>query len=463
MGTSGFYLLTNAVLPTAVAAGLAFTLNNPAKKFGVSSATGGRRIERRPVPLVGGIAIFVATLICLFFIPMNQDIAILFGLSVPIFLIGALDDTIDLNAPVKLPIEILCALAWVFHFNSSELLLSQFGIPALLAQLLTVFWIVGVTNAMNLSDGIDGLTGGLSALTAVVLIFACPTSPFLPLWTAMTFAILGFLPFNFSRRFKTFLGDSGSLWLGFALACTASASRFTSSPLSDLSIILSLFCYSEFDTIYSVIRRTKASTPIMTGDHFHIHHQIRQLGFGALASTSIILSVTLLVVISFVFSALAKSYSSAIGTTLVALVLFAIVIRSASASRLRLRKSGSVLVAQSVQGREPNLFSAQPLQDSLIAILNVDQMFDAIPILEDSLVQEAAACIQKLSMEFEIRVEKSELHLFAAKAEAATAVTKISEALAAGLKMRRQEDGSLGRFVTFFETPAETQPTTKAA
>ena len=463
MGASSLSLLTNAVLPAAVAAGLVFTLNHPAKKFGVSSETGGRRIERRPVPLVGGIAIFLASLLCLFFVPMNHNIAILFGLSLPVFLIGAFDDTVDLNAPVKLPIEIVCAAAWVLHFNSGDLLLSQLGLPALLAQILTVFWIVGITNAKNLSDGIDGLSGGLSLLIAVILIFACPTSVFVPLWTTIAFAIVGFLPFNFSRRFKTFLGDSGSLWLGFVLACTASASRFTFSPLGDLFIILSLFCYSEFDTLYSVLRRMRASAPIMTGDHFHTHHQIRQLGFSALASTCIILSVNLLVALSFIFSAVVNKYSSAFASTAVAIFLFVVVTRSSSASRQRLRKAGGLLIAQSLQSRRPNLFGSQDPQDSLVAILDTDRMFDAIPFLENRLLQEAAACVQKLSLEFEIRIEEKCLHFFSAKVEAAEAVAKISKDLAIGLQMRRQEDGSLGRFVTFFETPAETKPTTKAA
>ncbi len=458
-----YQALLNAALPVTFTAAFVFAARNIAHKFGVSSEVGGRRIERRPVPLVGGIAIFISTLLCCFLLGASADCLILLALSLPVFIIGILDDTIELTARKKLPIEIVCAFLWVFHLNSESLLLVQLGVPAFAAQLLMAFWIVGVTNAVNLSDGIDGLTAGLGITISAALIFASPASPFVPLWIAIIFGLVGFIPFNFSQRLKAYLGDSGSLWLGFVLACTASASRFCPNPITDLGVILSLFCYSEFDTLYAVVRRLKARVPIMLGDHHHIHHQLQQLGFDAWASSTLIAVINLMVALSFYFYSYHQRTFIPVSSSLMALLLFAVIVRSAATSRQQMAKVGEGLVAQAISARQHNVFSAKTRDDVHILSIDLPQMFSAIPVLNDVRVGEVASGLQNLAQEFGAEVRENELRIFCSNDDTQASVERVSSYLLGVFKMRRQEDANLTTFFTYVDYKKSTSQPTKAA
>lgn len=456
------------ILTSMITAIFIITVRKFAQKLKIISSHGGRRIERRPIPLIGGIAICFSILCAAAFGHFSSDSLIVLGLSMPILFLGILDDTIELDARRKLPIEIICALAWVFHLDSNELILTQIGLPTLAAQLLTAFWIVGVTNAVNLSDGIDGLVAGLSAAVAAILIFACPTSVFVPLWAALIFSLAGFLPFNFYSRFKTFLGDGGSLWLGFILATTASVSKVTANPIWDACILMSLFCYSEFDTLFAIVRRLRASQPVMQGDHYHIHHQIRQLGFKPLSSSLIIVTVNASVALSFVFAALLNQPLVSILPCTLALLTFLVTIRASATSRLNMRKTGSELVLWKVDSPADNVIPlVQPSQvvetPILVASIHLDRMFDTIPLLSEKTVLEAAIVLKKISNQYTVRLEAGQMRIFTYQSQAAIAADSIAQQLRVGLKMQRADDTSIFTFASFSHSTNDSKQPPKAA
>ncbi len=435
----------------------------PAQKFGLNSRTGGRRMERRAVPLVGGAAIFLSVVLAIVFGTISTQLLILLALSTPVFVVGALDDTFELHAPKKLPVEIACALIWVFHLTADDLALVRMGMPVLAAQLLTAFWIVGVTNAMNLSDGIDGLTAGLGAAVSAILIFTCPSSAFVPLWIAMIGAMLGFLPFNYSNKFRTFLGDSGSLWIGFILACTASGSSFGSTPFGDVCIILSLFCYSEFDTLYAVVRRLRDSLPVMTGDHLHIHHHLRSLGFESAASSLLIVIANVTVAVSFVLWASTGGPFAPVTTVVAAVALFFVIVRAATTSRARMHRLGTLLIEQFIENKSTNVVSINSASSTLVASLDMNQMFNSIPLLSDDRVDEVAGVVGAVALQFESRLENKHLLIFADPTNASSTAAGFYSQIAKGLQLRRKKDGSIENFVTLVEAPAEVNRPVKAA
>ncbi|NLH02053.1 MAG: undecaprenyl/decaprenyl-phosphate alpha-N-acetylglucosaminyl 1-phosphate transferase, partial [Clostridiales bacterium] len=200
-----------------------------AQKVGAMDIPGeARRVHDHPIPRMGGLAIFLGFLLSvLLFADIDRHLqGILLG-SVIIVATGAVDDIISLNAWVKLAMQILAAVVAVFHgvnidvvanpilWSSKEyLVLGVFSIP------ITILWIVGITNSVNLIDGLDGLAVGVSAissLTMLVIALLVSDSSVAVVLAALFGACIGFMPYNLNPA-KIFMGDTGSLLLGYILA-----------------------------------------------------------------------------------------------------------------------------------------------------------------------------------------------------------------------------------------------------
>jgi UDP-GlcNAc:undecaprenyl-phosphate/decaprenyl-phosphate GlcNAc-1-phosphate transferase len=256
--------------------------------LGVFDFPASRKVHTEPTPLLGGLAIYIAfgTSILANSILDQQVVAILVGGSLLVTM-GVLDDVRSLPAGVRLLAQLL-AVAVVIR---SGVVLTLFGrsvVGNVLDPALTVLWLLGITNAMNFFDGMDGLATGLSIITAGFLGFfaALTFQPFLGwLAAAIVGSCLGFLPFNFRPRrpAAVFLGDAGSTFLGFVLAALAVKGEWAENKLIDLGAPVLIFWVFIFDMLHISVTRILSGKVrnfrewIAYVGRDHLHHRIEAL------------------------------------------------------------------------------------------------------------------------------------------------------------------------------------------
>jgi len=280
---------------------LALMLTPLVKKFafrvGAIDVPNARKVHSRIMPRLGGLAIYASftltVLLLMYFIPDNLMMAsnrnligaLLTGGTI-IVLLGALDDRFDLNAKLKLLVQIGAACVVVFGFDiklnivnipfgeAMQPLGEWVGIP------LTIFWIVGVTNAINLIDGLDGLAAGVSGIAIASIMgmgIIMGNGTVVMLAIVLLGSILGFLVFNFHPA-KIFMGDSGALFLGFSLAMLSMLGFKQITMLSFVTPLL-IIGVPLSDTFFAIVRRWVNKKPLMKADKGHLHHCLQQLGF----------------------------------------------------------------------------------------------------------------------------------------------------------------------------------------
>jgi len=269
-----------------------------ALRIGAVSTPGGRHVNGRIIPRLGGLALAFAWALPVITIsvlhPMVanalhgklvQLVAMMVGSGV-ICAVGALDDARGVRSLHKLVAQVVVAsFAFVCGFEIQAIHLPLIGDlqMGVFALPVTVLWIVGVTNAVNLIDGLDGLAAGVAffaALTSFV-IAAVSGSVFVALMmAALMGALVGFLFFNFNPA-RIFMGDSGSYFLGFVLATTALAGgglqQKASTAVSLLVPVLALGV-PIFDTLFSMVRRVLERRSIFSADRGHVHHRLLDIG-----------------------------------------------------------------------------------------------------------------------------------------------------------------------------------------
>ena len=289
-----------------------------AKKLGaVDTPKDARRINKVTMPRLGGLAIiagFVVSIIYLLIILSVENTINLIEDNIHMkligFLIGGLiisavcfiDDLKDLPPIVKLITQIIAAIIVVaFGLRIQNInipFLYKIGLPNAFSIVLTIGWIVGITNAINLIDGLDGLSSGVALISCVsmLVIFALNGSPIIAilLITALAGALSGFLPFNFNPA-KTFMGDSGSNFLGY---CLAVISIFGVAKIYTLVVIVApliVLALPVVDTLVAIIRRIikgKSIKAIMMADKGHLHHTLLKHGFTQKEAVFIMYGVT---------------------------------------------------------------------------------------------------------------------------------------------------------------------------
>jgi UDP-GlcNAc:undecaprenyl-phosphate GlcNAc-1-phosphate transferase len=256
----------------------------------------GRHIHLRPTPRLGGVAIylaFVLTLLCVPFLGnlvtenFHASLPKLLSLLAPatlIFLFGIYDDFRGTRAPVKILFQTIAAAMVYAGGLRIENLSSPFGgsweLPLLLSFPLTALWIVLITNAFNLIDGIDGLAAGASvfALLSILVFSIAQGSPEISLLSVVLVgAVVGFLRYNFNPA-TIFLGDSGSLFLGFMAAALSLAGSQKGSTIVAIAIPLVSFGLPVIEVGLSLARRFLGGRPLLRGDRGHIHHMLLQRG-----------------------------------------------------------------------------------------------------------------------------------------------------------------------------------------
>jgi len=253
-----------------------------------------RKVHTRIMPRLGGLAIFLAfagafVAVSPVFGLIDTDMkgntvwGILIGGAI-IVLTGALDDRFDLKPKYKL-LGILAAAIVVVAFDMKvEFITIPFAgtghsLTDWLSIPITIFWIVGVTNAINLIDGLDGLAAGVSAIsvgTILVLAAMMGNVTVILLCALLLGSTIGFLFFNFHPA-KIFMGDSGALFLGFAIA-TLSILGFKQATLVSFVIPLFVIAVPFSDTVFAIIRRKWNGKPWNAADKNHLHHCLMRLG-----------------------------------------------------------------------------------------------------------------------------------------------------------------------------------------
>ena len=282
-----------------------------AMRWGLVDNPSGHKIHKEPIPLLGGAAVFLG-----FFLPLliNGIFSVEFGAilfaSMILFGIGLLDDTLNLRAHYKLIVQIALAVGLTFVGVRIILLPESTLLGSIANRALSVIWIVGITNAMNFFDGMDGLAAGLGAIISFFLAIVAlqMDDPFVG-WTALAMmgACLGFLPYNFrpGKRAQIFLGDAGSTTIGFVLASLAIYSDWADlNPVVSIFSPLLIFWILIFDmahiTVFRVIKgktRTFREWIEYVG-HDHLHHRMARVLGGSTQSVLFIYLLTICLGIS---------------------------------------------------------------------------------------------------------------------------------------------------------------------
>lgn len=263
----------------------------------VSIPSSGRHVHQSPLPRLGGVAIFLAFSVSLsvwlglsLIYPRLGDglaPAALLRIYVPaclIFCLGIYDDLHDAGPYLKFAVQAIAAVmlfAGGMRILNLPVLFGQHVLPWFIGLPLTVLWVVAITNAFNLIDGLDGLAAG-SALFSTIVFFVVSLVDHSWLGSLMSVtlagAILGFLRFNFNPA-TIFLGDSGSMFIGFMLSALALAGAQKAPTFVAVAIPVVSFGLPILETLLSVVRRLISGRPIFTADREHIHHKLLQMGF----------------------------------------------------------------------------------------------------------------------------------------------------------------------------------------
>jgi UDP-GlcNAc:undecaprenyl-phosphate/decaprenyl-phosphate GlcNAc-1-phosphate transferase len=250
-----------------------------------------RKLHKVPIPRIGGPPIVLAyagslgILLCIGasrILPAHEPLHIVWNLlfaALLVFVVGLLDDLICLQPRVKLLGETLAGLlAYFGGVQIHEFL--WYPVPSYVGLPLTVAWLVGCTNAFNLIDGLDGLATGIGLVATVTTLLAglLQGNAGLVIATApLAGALLGFLIFNFNPA-SIFLGDSGSLWMGFMLACYGVIWCEKSVTVMSITTPMMALAIPLLDTALSIARRYLRRQPIFTADRGHIHHRLLDRG-----------------------------------------------------------------------------------------------------------------------------------------------------------------------------------------
>lgn len=251
-----------------------------------------RRMHTKPIPRFGGAAIFAGVMVGFIMImPFGEQYrGILIG-AVMIFALGIVDDLTDLPPKVKFLGQIAAAaVLWFFSLQIRGMAnFLPFGpmyisFPTWLSILVTVFWVVAITNAVNLIDGLDGLAAGIACIACIAVAYSANyTNRYSTciLILSVAGAAFGFLLFNFHPA-KIFMGDAGSMLFGFLLASVSLVGDMPNKSVTLFSTLLPIMILGLpiFDEIFAVVRRAVSHKPIMQADRGHIHHRMMAQGYG---------------------------------------------------------------------------------------------------------------------------------------------------------------------------------------
>ena len=286
IGAVAAALLTAAIvafITTPVVRTLAFRVG------AVDVPRDGRRMHDHPIPRMGGLAIFFGFILSvLLFLPLTTQLRGMLLGAVVIVILGIFDDIYALSAKLKFAVQIGAALIAVLMGNQIDYLSNPnifssdpYWHLGVLSIPISVLWIVAITNAVNLIDGLDGLACGvstISSMTMLVIALTVAEAQVAILMAALAGACIGFLPYNLNPA-KIFMGDTGSTFLGFVLATVSIQGLFKSYAIISFAVPFLVLGLPIFDTCFAILRRLARGQSPMAPDRGHIHHRLIDMGF----------------------------------------------------------------------------------------------------------------------------------------------------------------------------------------
>lgn len=303
-----------------------------ALRLGYVSVPRGDRWHTRPTPLLGGVAIYLAVIFTLFFFDHwdRQLLAVLLGASL-LFFLGLVDDLVTTNPQTKLVGQIICAAILVFFGIRFHLVVFE---PVNI--LLTFFWLIGITNAFNLLDNMDGLAAGIALIISLFLIFSMVSYPqghWVILLLSLAGALLGFLFYNFHPA-SVFMGDAGSLFIGFLLASIPLViERGSSNVVSALFVPVFIFMIPILDTTLVTLSRKISGQAISSGGRDHASHRLVTLG---LTETKAVTVLYCLSIFAGGVAVLVDYFDVSLGLSAMFLVLLCLSLLGVYLSRVRI-------------------------------------------------------------------------------------------------------------------------------
>ncbi|MDF5383966.1 UDP-N-acetylglucosamine--undecaprenyl-phosphate N-acetylglucosaminephosphotransferase [Vibrio parahaemolyticus] len=285
---------------------LLFVMRKVAKRVGLVDKPNARKLHQGVVPLVGGISIFSTILVgFLLFLPMNDNLSLYLSCSAVLIALGALDDYYDVSFKIRLIIQAGISLAMIYigghslhdlgYLMGSETI----ALNEVAGAVITVIAVIGAINAFNMVDGIDGLLGGLASVTftALGIVFAYNGNEYLAticlmIVTAMLPYIFLNLGFPLGRRFKIFMGDAGSMFIGFTVVWmlirgTQEPGAVAFKPVTALWLI----ALPLMDMATIMIRRVRKGQSPFQPDREHLHHICQRIGLSSGATLIFICSM----------------------------------------------------------------------------------------------------------------------------------------------------------------------------
>ncbi|MCR5176171.1 MAG: undecaprenyl/decaprenyl-phosphate alpha-N-acetylglucosaminyl 1-phosphate transferase [Anaerovibrio sp.] len=318
-----------------------------ADKTGALDAPDARKVHQKPIPRIGGIGIYIAfvagVMATLDFGALPEDIRMdVWGLLAGgtfIVLLGIIDDYKNLPAKVKLLGQIVAACILVAFGAQIDFIADPFGdyfyleyfaVPA------TIFWIVGLTNTVNLIDGLDGLAAGVSTIASLTILLVALQNDFALvtlLTAALAGAAIGFLRYNFNPA-RIFMGDTGSMFLGFMLAGISVIGAVKSAATIALIVPILALGVPIMDTSFAIIRRYRGGVPIFKPDKGHLHHRLLDLGFNQRQAVLLMYIISALLGLSAV---LLNEVSGGVAIAIVVCVILAVFLGAKKLGILRMK------------------------------------------------------------------------------------------------------------------------------
>lgn len=305
-----------------------------------------RHWSKSDTPRIGGVAVFLSTPIALIALVIGRVAAIgstkvpeqagaLVASAAILFTVGLLDDIRRVKPLVKLVAQagaamLICSAGFrIEHIAFGPGVSADLGV---FAVPVTVLWLVGVSNAFNLIDGMDGLAGGVAIIGLATTLFAALFlgNPTVPIYTvALIGALIGFLRYNWPSA-KLFMGDSGSLVVGFLLAVLSVKASTDGNKLTYGLVPIFALAYPLMDTGIAMLRRWLRGVPLSRADRRHVHHRLRALGLGPTQSLLAIYCASTFVAMLGLFAAFAPPEVTSITTIFGVTILFVLIAVSIS-------------------------------------------------------------------------------------------------------------------------------------
>ncbi|TXL66664.1 undecaprenyl/decaprenyl-phosphate alpha-N-acetylglucosaminyl 1-phosphate transferase [Cerasibacillus terrae] len=337
-----------------IALGSTFLLTYPVKKFAIKIRAvdfpNHRKIHKEVTPRLGGLAIYLGFMLGLVFLwPEHEHMPEIIAGSFVIVLTGMLDDKYTIRPIIKLTGQLIAASFLI----SSGMIIEKITLPFIgvvelgfASVLITVLWIVGITNAINLIDGLDGLATGVTTIALIsMFIMAIIDAQMIAAFLCIVLigANLGFLYHNFYPA-KIYMGDTGSNFLGFMIAVVSILGLFKNIALFSFIIPVIVLAVPIFDTFLAIIRRIRNKESIAMADNKHIHYRMIHSGYSHRAT------VLILYGFSFLFGLLAIVFSNASITTSLIITIFVLILLHIIAEIAGLVRNGKRPVLDFIKG-----------------------------------------------------------------------------------------------------------------